>query len=249
MADRSTTRKRRGTGCLVLVLVLLLILCGVGAAADRAVASIADDRLTDAVAKNLRDNGTPAATSNVETIGFPFLTQLISGDFDGADVRLTDVRTPQGTLDRVELKLRDVSIPQDVIRGGQLHDVTARSVTGTGSLSVAEISRRLGLDGLKLESAGSALRATLPVEVPVAGRIEVRADVTPKLNGDRLTFDVGTVSAAGITVPPAVVDEITEQFAQPVALDLPFEVKLDRVTASNGSVRVTGSATNVPLVQ
>ena len=52
-----------------------------------------------------------------------------------------------------------------------------------------------------------------------------------------------------ITVPTAVVDEITDQFARPVALELPFEVKLDKVTASKGSLQVTGSASNVPLVQ
>lgn len=240
---------RRRTGCLVLVLILLLVLCGVAVIADRAVASAADDRLTAAVAENLKKNGTPAATSNVETVGFPFLTQLLSGDFDGADVHLTGVKTPQGTIDRVDLQLRDVSIPQDVIRGAKLHDVTARTINGTGTLNVAEISRRFGLEGLKLTSAGSALRATLPVEVPVVGSIEVQADVTPKLTGNKLTFDVGTVRAAGITVPDAIVDEITTRFARPVALQLPFAVKLDKVTASNGSLRVTGSATDVPLVQ
>jgi len=251
MADRSpTAKRRRGTGCLVLVLILLVVVCGVAVAADRAVASIADDRLTDAVATNLRDNGTPAATSDVETIGFPFVTQLLSGDFDGADVHLTNVDTPQGTLARVDLKLRDVSIPQDVLRGGALHDVTAQSVTGTGRLSIAEISRRLGVEGLKLQNAGgSALRATLPVEIPVVGAVEVQAEVTPKLDGNTLTFDVGSVSAAGVTVPTAVVDQITDQFAKPVALELPFEVELDKVTASGDALDVTGSATNVPLVQ
>ncbi|GAA3395339.1 LmeA family phospholipid-binding protein [Cryptosporangium minutisporangium] len=241
--------KRRGTGCLVLIVVLLVVVCGGAVAVDRAVAAAAENRLTDAVAQNLRDNGTPAASTDVETVGFPFITQLISGNFDGADVRLTNVTTPDGKVDRVDLKLRDVSIPQDVLRGGALHDVTADSITGTGRLSVAEVSRRLGLEGLKLESAGSALRATLPVEVPVVGVVDVRADVTPRLEGDTLTFDVGSVTAEGIEVPPVIVDQVTDQFAQPVTLALPFEVKLDKVTASNGSLTVTGSATNVPLVQ
>ena len=241
--------RRRGSGCLILVLVLVIIVCGIGVVVDRLVASAADKRLTAAVAANLRDNGTPAKTTEVETVGFPFLTQLLSGDFDGGDVHLTNVATPQGTVDRVDLKLREVSIPQDVLRGGQMHDITARSVSGTGHVSVAEISRRLGLEGLKLESAGSALRATLPVEVPVVGSVEVQADVTPKLKGNMLTFDVGTVSAAGVTVPTTVVDQITDQFAKPVPLELPFEVKLDKVTASKGSLQVTGSASNVSLVQ
>ncbi|SHN45703.1 LmeA family phospholipid-binding protein [Cryptosporangium aurantiacum] len=241
--------KRRGTGCLVLVVILLVVVCGGAVALDRVVANAAEGRLTDAVAQNLRDNGTPAASTDVETVGFPFITQLISGNFDGADVHLTNVTTPQGKVDRVDLQLRDVSIPQDVLRGGALHDVTADRITGTGRLSVDEVARRLGLEGLKLESSGSALRATLPVAIPVVGTVDVQADVTPKLNGDTLTFDVGSVSAAGVTVPTAVVDRITDQFAQPVALQLPFEVKLDKVTASNGSLAVTGSATNVPLVQ
>lgn len=241
--------RRRGSGCLILVLVLVVIVCGIGVVVDRLVASAADERLTSAVSANLRENGTPAQTTEVETDGFPFLTQLLSGDFDGGDVHLTNVETPQGTVDRVDLRLRDVSIPQDVLRGGQLHDVTVRSISGTGQVSVAEISRRLGLAGLKLESAGSALRATLPVEIPVVGSVEVQADVTPELTGNTLTFEVGTVSAAGVTVPSTVVDEITDQFAQPVTLELPFAVKLDKVTASNGSLQVTGSASNVPLVQ
>lgn len=241
--------RRRGSGCLILVLVLVVIVGGIGVVVDRLVASAADERLTSAVSANLRDNGTPAQTTEVETVGFPFLTQLLSGDFDGGDVHLTNVETPQGTVDRVDLRLRDVSIPQDVLRGGQLHDITVRSISGTGQVSVAELSRRLGLAGLELESAGSALRATLPVEIPVVGSVEVQADVTPELTGNTLTFEVGTVSAAGVTVPTTVVDEITDQFAQPVALELPFAVKLDKVTASNGSLQVTGSASNVPLVQ
>ncbi|MFI5958201.1 DUF2993 domain-containing protein [Cryptosporangium sp. NPDC051539] len=228
---------------------MAIIVCGVGWFADHALANVVERRLNTAVADNLRQNGTPAATTDVQVVGFPFVTQLISGDFDGADVHLTGVKTPEGAIDKVDVKLRDVAIPRDVLRGAQPHDITAKTVTGTGQLSVAQIADRFNLSGLKLQSSGSAVRATLPVEVPVVGTIDVSADVTPKLSGNQLTFDVANVSAAGVSVPNSVVRELSAQFAKPVELALPFAVKLERVAASNGNLMVTGTARNVALVK
>ncbi|TQS40733.1 DUF2993 domain-containing protein [Cryptosporangium phraense] len=242
-------RRRRAVGCLTILLVLAIIVCGVGVFADRALANVVEKRLNTAVADNLRNNGTPAAKTDVQVVGFPFITQLLSGDFDGGDVHLTTVKTPEATIDKVDLKLRDVTIPQDVLRGAQPHDITAKTVTGTGQLSVGEIARRFDLKGLKLQSAGSAVRASLPIEVPVVGTVDVSADVTPKLDGNQLTFDVANVSAAGVDVPNSVVRQLTNQFAKPVELALPFAVKLDRVSASNGTLTVYGSAADVPVVK
>lgn len=240
---------RRRSGCLIVVVVLLVLGCGMAVAADRAIASTVDSRLTDAVAGNLRENGTPAAKTDVETVGFPFLTQVVSGQFDGADIHLTKVTTKDGTIENVDLRVRDLDIPQDVLTGVAPHDITAGSVVGTGRLTVAEIASRLNLQKLELRSAGATLTASLPVEIPVVGTIPVTAEVTPRLNGNQITFDVGSVTANGITVPTQVIDDLTNQFSQPVVLDLPFAVKLEKVTASGGILAVTGSARNVALAE
>jgi hypothetical protein len=241
---------RRGSGCLIIVLVLLLILCGVGVIADRALASTVESRLATAVASNLKSQGTPAATTKVETSGFPFFTQLISGDFKGGKVHLTGLTTPQGKIDRVDLTLHDVKVPRDVLRGAQPHDVTAARVEGSGRLTVATVADRLDLPGLKLQSGGAkTLKASFPITAPIIGSVPVTADVTPKLAKDTLTFDVGNVTAAGVTIPQSVIDSITTSFARPVALNLPFAVSLDRVTAGGGYLTVNGTATNVDLVK
>lgn len=240
---------RRRSGCLIVVLVLVLVVCGVAVIADRAVASTVESRLADAIATGLRDDGTPAQTTKVETDGFPFLTQLLAGQFDGGQVHLTNLRSADGgTLTTVDLTLRDVKVPRDVLSGATPHDVTVASIVGSGRLTVAQIASRLELPGLKLTNDGDALKASFPTTVPVAGSIPITANITPHLTNNTLTFDVTKVTAAGITIPQSVIDNVTESFRRPAALDLPFAVKLDKVTADDGYLTVTGSATNVAVV-
>jgi hypothetical protein len=241
---------RRGSGCLIIVLVLVLILCGVGVIADRAIASTVESRLATAVASNLKADGTPATTTKVDTSGFPFVTQLLSGDFKRADIHLTGLTTPQGKIDRVDLTLKGVKVPRDVLRGAQPHDVTAASVNGSGRLAVATVASRLDLPGLKLASAGTnTLKASFPLDAPIIGSVPITANITPQLAKNALTFKVGNVTAAGIDVPQGVIDTITNRFGRPVALDLPFAVRLDKVTAGGGYLTVNGTATNVNLIK
>lgn len=242
-------RSRRGSGCLILVVVLVLILCVVGVIADRVAAHVVESRLADAVSTNLREAGTTAKTTKVDTEGFPFLTQVLSGKFDGGQVHLTDVASPQGSIDKVDLTLKDVKVPRDVLSGAKPHDVTAAKIVGTGRVSVTEVASRLSLPGLALTNKGSALQASFPVDAPIIGSVPVTADVTPHLTKNTVTFDVANVTAAGVSIPQEVISNITEKFARPVALQLPFSVKLDKVTASGGYLNVTGSADNVTLVK
>jgi hypothetical protein len=242
-------RSRRGSGCLILVLVLILILCGVGVIADRVAAHAVESRLADAISTNLKSNGTPAKTTKVDTEGFPFLTQVLSGQFDGGQVHLTGVTSPQGSIDKVDLTLKDVQVPRDVLSGAKPHDVTAANIVGTGRLSVTEVASRLSLPGLTLKSKGSALQASFPIEAPIIGSVPVTADVTPHLTNNTVTFDVANVTAAGISIPQEVITTVTEKFARPVVLAIPFSVKLDKVSAGGGYLNVTGSARNVTLVE
>ena len=241
---------RRRSGCLIVVLVLVLVVCGVAVVADRAVANTVESRLADSIATGLRDDGTPAQTTKVETEGFPFLTQLLTGKFDGGQVHLTNLRTADGgTLDKVDLTLHDVRVPRDVLTGATPHNVTVASIVGSGRLTVAEIAKGLELPGLKLTNDGNALKASFPTTIPVAGSIPITANLTPHLTNNVLTFDVSEVTAAGITIPQSVIDNITASFRRPAPLDLPFAVKLEKVTAGGGYVTVIGSANNVAIVK
>jgi hypothetical protein len=241
-------RSRGGVGCLVVFVVLLLIVCGGVVFVDRVARSRAEKQIADGIGDDLRTKGTPAASQSVSIDGFPFLTQVYRGRYEGGVVKLTRLQTENVTIERVDLRLTDVRIPRDVLSGKPAHDITAKRIVGTGTVLVSELARRTNLPGLTLTAAGTGVRATAPLRLPVIGDVTVTASVTPKLAGNTLTFDVRDVQAAGISIPQSAVSQLTAALGTKIELDLPFAVQLERVTAKSGKLLVTGSAANVPLV-
>ena len=55
------------------------------------------------------------------------------------------------------------------------------------------------------------------------------------------------MSAAGLDIPQQAVDALERQLGQSLELPLPFEVRIDEVTVDGGDLKVTGSASDVPL--
>jgi hypothetical protein len=246
---RETGRRRRGIGCLGILAALLVVLLVALGVVDRVAAGVAEDRLADEVALAARaENAVPEGTT-AEIDGYPFLTQVWSGEYDGGRIGLQTLRTQQLTIANVDVEISQLTIPRDVLFGAEPHDITAARMRGSATVSLTEIAARLGVPQLKITGDGNRVRFSANVvfrgiTAPVGGVADVR------LQGSRVWLDVAEVSAAGIPLPEQALTIVRRQLAAGVTIPpLPYALRLTGIRVDGSTVRVDAAADNVPLVQ
>ncbi|MFI9604220.1 DUF2993 domain-containing protein [Streptomyces sp. NPDC052043] len=236
------------------ILLIFVVVVGVlFAVVDRVAVHLAQGQAADRLksAENL------ASTPDVSIKGFPFLTQLASGELDDVEVGVRDYEVATGNGAR---KIRVDGFTADLkgVRfSGDYRSATAATATGTATIAYDELlkaaksdsakvapgltARVVGLsdggDGkIKVEVEVSALgvkqRVSLRSSAAVRGhKVEVRADSLPVVGGVRL--------------PEGPVRSITD-FQQ--AIDrLPTGIELDSVRAAADGVEITLKGSDVKL--
>ncbi|MGW5126303.1 LmeA family phospholipid-binding protein [Streptomyces sp. NPDC004069] len=236
------------------ILLIFVVVVGVlFAVVDRVAVHLAQGQAADRLksAENL------ASTPDVSIKGFPFLTQLASGELDDVEVGVRDYEVATGNGAR---KIRVDGFTADLkgVRfSGDYRSATAATATGTATIAYDELlkaaksdsakvapgvtARVVGLsdggDGkIKVEVEVSALgvkqRVSLRSSAAVRGhKVEVRADSLPVVGGVRL--------------PEGPVRSITD-FQQ--AIDrLPTGIELDSVRATADGVEITLKGSDVEL--
>ena len=187
-------------------LVALVVLALLGVAGDR----VAHQIVTDQAESRLAAEGLSEPT--VDVGGFPFLDQLLRRRFDQVRVKATTLRTDRGQARDVRATARDVAAPS----GGQ---VTVSRLSARGTVTYAEVLRQVGVEGLRLGSAGN-------------GTVRLRRDVT--VLGQRVTASaVGRVEPRGrrIRVVPTSVEladgsELAGELAAALGNQLSFTFRL-----------------------
>lgn len=231
-------RRRPGRGLLVALLVLVALLI----AADRIGVLVAERAVASKVQSTQNLNSRPA----VHIEGFPFLTQVIANHYRSvkldADHLTVGARDKQVSLDTLDAKLTGVRAT------GHFSGVTAEQVTATAQIGYPELSRLLGV----------------PLSYQPGGRVQTRKSVT--VFGQTVT---GTVSAVvvvpggdglgfsdvrvgvddtAVGLPQSAINQLTSVFSQQLSLaGLPFGLRIQRLAAGSGGVRITAVASNVSL--
>jgi hypothetical protein len=180
----------------------------------------------------------------VDITGFPFLTQAVGGTYDDVKISLTAAELGQPAGTRADVDLRGVHLPLSSVLSGSVSRIPVDRVDGTATLSYALVSSQIG-HGTTLSWAGGGLR--LSTSVTVLGQtVPLTAVGTVRLDGDQLVVDASQASAAGVSVPSALVSRASR------ALDLryrvpalPFGLHLTgvRPTADGVVVDVVGTGT------
>lgn len=213
----------------LLVVLVVLALAGVGA--DRVAHRVATDEAEQQlVAEGFTD-------PQVDVGGFPFLTQLLSRDFDSVDVE-------SASVERDGLRAEDLTATGSQVSAPSGGPVTARSLTGEATVTYAEVLRRVGLPGLALEQAGDR-RVRLTRDVTVLGRtLSVTAVGRVHAEGRRLRVEPTRYELAdGGTVGGDLEAVLADEFAVTYPLrELPDGLSVERITAGRDGfvVRVTG---------
>jgi hypothetical protein len=252
-ADERTQprRRRRGRRLLTVLVVLLLVLLGLAAVADRVGASMAERVIGDEVKQELVAQGLETSPPEVSVGGFPFLTQVLAGEYESISIGLRDVEgTVEGEgvrLPRLDVEARDVKAPLQTLRTQQ-GEIVAGSVEGTAIVAYASVVSLINQPGLQLSEKDGVLSVTAPLRV-LGQEITVRGNAELSVRDGRVRVTFVNLSADGA---PRGAEELVNAYARDISLNLalpemPFQLELQDVQAQSDGLAVTATAQNVPL--
>jgi hypothetical protein len=175
---------------------------------------------------------------SVDVSGFPFLTQLASGNFDKITVTADDVPVGQKVrvldITRIKVVLSGVNVARDFSR------VTARTATAVATVSFDELSRRLGI---QVSYAGNG-RIKAAKRVTVLGTtVQASLSARPALVNGALAFTGTAIDNAG-RLGGDVSSALNQVFDLSVPLQgIPFDIRVRslQVDGSGVHIELTGS--------
>lgn len=187
-------RSRFGALPLALKLTVGLVVCAtLLGGGDRLALAYAEDKAEEKIRDSLRLGARP----DVDIAGFPFLTQVLGGRIDRADVTLPDVAADKVSLAEVHASARDIRIVGDL--PSSLQGAVVNRMEGDVLLSFDDLNRELGASRVKFTSAGPG-GVRMAGSLPVAGReITVRAEARIERDGQRAVST--TVQGMRLDVP------------------------------------------------
>ncbi len=220
------------------LLIVLAVLVGLLIAADRVAAVVADHEIASRVQNSYNLPSKPS----VSVRGFPFLTQVASGNYDKIDLSIGQVASQGVTVDNLDAHLTGVHAPAGDLLSHNSAGITAASISGTGTVPFSSVRSRLprGVrlvrDGGQIKLSGTVHYLGLSVPVTATARLGVGAS--------GITVTPTRVSAGpGINAPASMVAG-RFRFVIPVPA-LPLHLRLTSVSVTPGGVRVSASASNV----
>ncbi|MDN3028776.1 DUF2993 domain-containing protein [Streptomyces sp. S.PB5] len=235
-----------------ILLIIAVILGGLFVIADRIAVNLAEDEVAD----KLRTTENLASTPDVSIKGFPFLTQVASGELDDTEVVIKDYEAATGT-DNGRIRIDDIRANfRGVAFSGDYSSATAATATGTATIAYDELLKAAKSEPTQIFPGVTAQI----VGLADGGNGKIKANLKITALGRSTTYPVlSTVTVDGDTVKvhadnlPNLVVEVAEgqvrsitDFEQKID-DLPGGVQLDKVEAAENGVEVGVKGSNVEL--
>src|SRR5215472_8972290 len=153
------------------LLIALVILVVLFIAVDRIGVVLAEDQIASRLATAY---GLPT-DPGVSITGFPFLTQVVSGDYQQIDVTADQIQADGATLHDMNVHLTGVHATIAQLLGSGSATVTADHAAGSALVSYATVNQRLP-HGFRVAADGNNLTATGTVSyhgltVPVSATV------------------------------------------------------------------------------
>lgn len=200
------------------LLIVLVVVVGLLVALDRIGAVVAERLAADTIQSNQHLPQRP----DVNITGFPFLSQLATGNFD--KIIVTDDNVPlRGTptdvrLATIQVTLRHVHVARD------LSSVHAARADAVATMSFRELGRALG--GVPVRYAGGG-RVVAAKSIALLGRrLDGAISARPLIANDTLTFGQAHIKDVNRLVPGAAAP-LARVFAVRLPLSgIPFNVRV-----------------------
>lgn len=216
-----------------------------------AVLLVAADRISVAVAENQISNRLASAYGlpdkpGVSITGFPFLTQVVAGDYQQIDVSASQVPADGATLHDLKVRLSGVHATVGQVLGKGSSMVTADHAAGSAMVGFGTVDRRLP-GGLRLRPDGKNL--TVSGRLAYHGvHIPVSATVAVGVSGSGIKVSPVRVNVAGL--PGLPVSAYSSQLDIVVPLStLPLHLRLTSVHVTPDGLRIAASARHVQFAR
>src|SRR5262252_536402 len=160
------------TGAAVLAVLLVVLV-----AADRISVAVAENQISDRLTSAYGLAGKPGVTIT----GFPFLTQVVTGNYQQIDVSARQVPAGGAVLHDLNVRLTGVHATVGQVLGNGSSMVTADRAVGSAMVGFGAVDQRLP-SGFQLHPDGKNLRVSGQLAVGGA-RIPVSATVALGVSG------------------------------------------------------------------
>ncbi|WP_433082890.1 LmeA family phospholipid-binding protein [Dactylosporangium sp. CA-052675] len=250
---------RRGAKIGIVLVVLAIILVGVFVVVDRIAAGAAEDRITQETkaqlaAKDVKYEGEP----KVDITGWPFLTQVLAGEYKKITISLTKPQLNNVKLDTLTVEARSVKADARDLMNGK-GDVVAGVVAGDASMSWDNVRPLLEVAGLP----SSIDPSNVDLKV-VNNKIELRVPLSFQgikvtliglgsmvVETGKIVLRLESVTTDKGNLPPQV-NSLIKQYQNRLQITvklpgLPYNLVINSVRTTDAGLLVTASAADVKL--
>jgi len=219
----------------VIILAVLLV------AADRISVAVAENQISDRLTSAYGLVGKPGVTIT----GFPFLTQVATGDYQQIDVSANQVSASGAVLHDLNVRLTGVHATVSQILGNGSSMVTADRAAGSAMLGFGTVDHRLP-SGFRAHPDGKNLSVSGTLAIGGA-RIPVSAIVALGVSGSGISVTPVHVSVPGVATLPTA---YSSQLHVTVPLSsLPLHLRLTSVQVTPGGLRIGAAARHVQFAR
>ncbi len=228
------------------LVISLGVVVGLGALADRGLATVAASATADQIKLHEGLRESPDVTFR----GFPFLTQAVRGDFEAVDVTVRDLQREGLTIDRIDAHLEGVKVDLGDAIGGRVSAVPVREGEATVRVAYSDLTTYLASKpgNLRVLSRDGQVVVTTSIGIAGVGAVEVMG--TPKVSVANRTIRV-TVSnmrradgQGGLTAALATQAASRAAFTVPLG-KLPFGINAASATLTSDALVVEATAQGI----
>ena len=223
------------------LLIGVIILAALLVAADRITLAVAENQISNRLTSAYGLAGKPGVT----IAGFPFLTQVATGDYQQIDVSASQVPAGSAVLHQLNVRLTGVHATLSQVLGGGSSMVTADRATGTAMVGFSTVDHRLP-SGFQLHPDGKNLSVSGKLAIGGA-HIPVSATIALGVSGSGISVTPVDVSVPGVVTLPSA---YSSQLHVVVPLStLPLHLRLTSVHVTPDGLRIGAAARHVQFAR
>lgn len=220
------------------LLIAVIVLVGLLVAADRVALLMAEQQASKTIATSFSLPQRPGVSIH----GFPFLTQLVSGQFQQVDVTMDSLVRNGVTVQNLDAKFTSVHAPVRQMMNGGAGSVSADQATGTATVPYSAVNQQLP-QGVTVSGDGGKLKMSGSISM-FGHQVPFSSDASVTGTGNGIRISPSHVNLDGQAAPDSSLGPLTVNV--PIA-NLPMHLTVNSAQPAASGLQVSVSAQNVQV--